>query len=188
MLPSGHIAAGYLVAEGVLRVIKPDLAPGQFEQLLFWGAFFGFCPDLDMFYAFLKAKGFTLPDKAINHRFYITHRPLFWFAFALAIYGFAGGSVYWQMFALMVWLGSWSHFLLDSFKVGVMWLWPFTNRFFAFRSPGEREEGPKTTFFGFWFWFLKYYPRHNPTTFYLEILVLLTAGFVFAHNFLGWFS
>ncbi len=182
MLPSGHIAAGYLLAEGTLRLLQPDLAPHQLHYLLWAGAFFAFVPDLDMFYAFFKARGFTLPDKEVNHRYYVTHRPLVWLIPSIAVYAFGAWfelkSVFFQFFGLMILLGAWSHFALDSFKVGVMWLWPFTNRYFAFRSPGEREQGPKLGFFGFWLWFLKYYPKQNPVTFYLEVLILLTAAFV----------
>jgi hypothetical protein len=184
MLPSGHIAAGYLVAQGALHLLKPELLPGQYNQLLFWGAFFGFCPDLDMFYAFYKAKGFTLPRREINHRAYLTHRPMFWLAVAAVVY-LAAPNPFWQMFALLIWLGTWSHFLLDSFKVGVQWLWPLTNRYFATLTPGVKENGPKTSFFKFWFWFLANYPKNNPVTFYLEVLILLTAAVVFSYSHLG---
>ena len=187
MLPSGHIAAGYLAAYGALHLIKPELASGQFAQLLFWGAFFGFCPDLDMFYAFSKAKSFTLPRKEINHRSYLTHRPLFWLGVGGLIFipAVIYASAFWQMFALMVWLGTWSHFVLDSFKVGIQWLWPIKNNFYAFLTPGEREEGPKTSFFRYWAWFLNYYARENRRTFLLEILILLTAAIVLALSKIG---
>ena len=184
MLPSGHIAAGYLVAQGALQLMKPELLPSQYSQLLFLGAFFGFCPDLDMFYAFFKARSFILPSKKNNHRSYITHRPMFWLATGLVIFALAPNQ-FWQMFGLLVWLGTWSHFILDSFKVGVKWLWPFNSKYYAFLAPGDREESPKTTFFGYWLSFLNYYPKNNPITFYLEILVLLTAAVVFSINYLG---
>jgi hypothetical protein len=184
MLPSGHIAAGYLVAQGALQLIKPDLLPTQYNQLLLWGAFFGFCPDLDMFYAFIKARSFTVPRKEINHRSYLTHRPLFWLGLSLIVYILAPNP-FWQIFALLMWLGTWSHFLLDSFKVGVKWLWPFTDKYYAFLSPGIKEDGPKTSFYKYWMWFLEYYPRHNPTTFYLEILILLAAAAVFGYTHIG---
>lgn len=181
MLPTGHIAAGYLVAEAVLLVLKPELNPAEKNQILFWGAFFAFVPDMDMFYAFYKAKGFTLPRKEVNHRFYLTHRPLVWLAVSASLYPFAVDSVFAQTFLLMVWLGTWSHFILDSFKVGVMWLWPLNSTYYAFKSPGQREEGPNVGFFDYWFWFLGFYRKSNPTTFYLEILILLTAGTVYIY-------
>ncbi len=181
MLPSGHIAAGYLVAEAALLILKPDLSPAERSQILFWGAFFGFVPDMDIFYAFYKAKGFILPKKEINHRVYLTHRPFVWLVVSAALYPFAIGSAFAQVFLLMVWLGTWSHFILDSFKVGVMWLWPVSSTFYAFKSPGLREDSSKTTFFKYWFWFLGYYRKSNSTTFYLEILILLTAVTVFVY-------
>lgn len=174
MLPSGHIAAGYLVAEAILQIAKPALSHSQNVHLLWWGAFFGFTPDLDMFYAFWRAKGFTLPRKEVNHRFYLTHRPMVWLAASLLIWLFAT-SPFWKTFALVVWLGSWSHFILDSLRVGVMWLWPFSNKFYALYKPGEREGTSRKSFYDYWMWFLNFYTTDHPVTFYLEILVLVAA-------------
>ena len=175
MLPPGHIAAGFLVAEGLLAVINPALTSNEFNALLFTGAFFGFVPDLDMFYAFFKARGFTIPGTKINHRAYLTHRPLFWLGVASIVFIFAP-SEFWKLFAVLVWLGTWSHFVLDSLKVGVMWLWPFTNKFYALKSAGEKEDNKSKGFFKYWFTHLTYfYPKKFTSTFVLEIIILFVS-------------
>ena len=181
MLPSGHIAAGYLVAYGTLHLIKPELAPSQYSQLLFLGAFFGFCPDLDAFYAFFEAKSLTVTSQEGYHRSYITHCPLFWLVLALVFFIFAANA-FWQMFALLIWLGTWSHFFLDSFNLGIKWLWPFTNKYYAFRNPGQKDDGPHLPFFAYWMWFLNYYKTEHSVTLYLEILILVTAAVVFGYT------
>ena len=68
MLPPGHIAAGYLATKLFLGVVKPELNTTQTDQLLMWGMFFAFAPDLDMFYAFWKVKGLKHTGKTFNHR------------------------------------------------------------------------------------------------------------------------
>jgi membrane-bound metal-dependent hydrolase YbcI (DUF457 family) len=173
MLPPGHIVAGFLVAEGLLAIIEPSLTIQQTNALLVTGALFGFIPDLDFFYAFLKARGFTIPGTKINHRAYLTHRPLFWLALAFIIFIFAQ-SEFWKLFAILVWLGTWSHFVLDSLKVGVMWLWPFNSKFYAILSPGQKEDNQAKGFFNYWFTHLTFfYPKKFTSTFVLEIIILL---------------
>jgi len=178
MLPPGHAAAGFLVAKTLIELTQPQLSNTQVNNLLVAGAFFGFAPDLDMFYAFFKAKGFTLQNKAINHREYITHHPFFWLALGLLIVALAQNQ-FWQYFGILVWLGSWSHFLLDSHFVGVMWLWPFSNKFYAIKNPGQREEHNVQGFFNFWFSFVtKVYPKITPPTFYTEIVLLIVTAII----------
>lgn len=173
MLPPGHAAAGFLVALAMTKITPIDLSNVQINTLLISGAFFGFAPDLDMFYAFFRARGFTLPQKSINHRAYITHRPFVWLVLGLGIILLAQNQ-FWQYFGAIVWLGSWSHFLLDSHFVGVMWLWPFSQKFYAVKSPGQREDHQATGFFKFWFSFVtKIYPKITPPTFYTEIILLI---------------
>ena len=56
MLPTGHIAAGFLTAHALIKILKPDLDASQVNQLLAFGAFWGFAPDLDVFYSFARQK------------------------------------------------------------------------------------------------------------------------------------
>ncbi len=173
MLPPGHIVAGFLVAKGLLAITDPALTTTQTHALLWAGAFFGFVPDLDMFYAFFKAKGFTLPGTKVNHRSYLTHRPMVWLALGIAV-SLLSTDPFWQLFGLLIWLGSWSHFILDSLQVGVMWLWPLDNKFYALKNPGEMQNNDRRGFFSYWIRHLTYfYPKEFTSTFVLEIVILI---------------
>lgn len=173
MLPTGHIAAGFLVAQGLLIVTEPSLTTTQTQALLWAGAFFGFVPDLDMFYAFFKSKSFTVPGTKINHRYYLPHRPMVWLALGILVSIFAPNQ-FWQLFGIVIWLGSWSHFLLDSLQVGVMWLWPLNSKFYALKDPGVKENNDTKGFFNFWIRHLTYfYPKKFTSTFVLELVILI---------------
>ncbi|MBI5530332.1 MAG: metal-dependent hydrolase [Candidatus Doudnabacteria bacterium] len=177
MLPPGHVAAGYLTAQALLKIVKPELPQAEINQLLWWGFFWGFAPDLDNFAAFLKVKSFyyNKKDNSIHRQFY-THIPVLWLLAGLAVY-FLAANAYWQMFGLLIWLGSWSHFLLDSIEYGVMWLWPFNKELWAFKNRGVKKQIDGESFFRYWTSFLKLYVTR--LTFYIEIIILVCALVVF---------
>ncbi len=173
MLPPGHIAAGYLTAEALLHLTHPALSSAQTTNLLYWGAFFGFSPDFDEFVFFAQTKGLLVnPPAETNHREYYSHAPILWLIAGLLIY-FLAASTYVKYIGLLLWLGSWSHFLLDSIGFGVMWLWPFSRRQFALVSPGKKQHIAERNFWKHSWEFLKVYSR--TATFYVEIIILLTA-------------
>lgn len=179
MLPPGHIAAGFIVAKSLLAIANPGFDQSQTNTLLFLGTFFSFAPDLDMFYAFVKTRSFTVPGKQINHRAYLTHSPLLWLAVGLAIF-FISSDPLIKYTGLLIWLGSWSHFILDSLKVGVRWLYPFNTKFYALKSAGDQEDIPKKSFFAFWWYCLtQVYVKKFASTFVLEIIILITAVVIF---------
>ena len=173
MLPPGHIAAGYLVGRAVLHLGHPDLSIEQERPLLMLGCFFAFAPDFDFFYVFFKEKGFIIKKGDINHRKLISHAPVLWLIAGLIIYGLSD-DVFWQYFGLLLWLCSWSHFLMDSIQHGVMWLWPFTNRSFALKDPDIKDPHfPATGFLSFWFLFVKHYAERIRWTFYAEVTLII---------------
>ena len=179
MLPPGHFAAGFLIGTGVASLFHNQLTPGEMQLLALAGGFFGFAPDLDMFYAFLKNRGFSFHDTTIYHRDYITHTPLFWLVICSLILLFSVG-IFWKLFAIVLLLGAVSHLFLDSFKVGIRWFWPWSNDYFAFLNPDPKEYHQTKGFFRYWFDFLKIYttdPTFRPT-FILEIALLLITAMV----------
>lgn len=182
MLPPGHLAAAYLLSDYLLTHLHPALSPGQIHKLVFWGTFFGFAPDLDSFYAFYQAKGFTITGSKINHRKFISHRPLLWLAAGLLIYFFAW-TTFVKYIGLLLWLCSWSHFVLDSFWVGVEWLWPFNSKFYALKEPGVIHENNTKGFFNYWIAFLKLYSTKGRLTFYVEIILLILVAAKIVFNF-----
>ncbi len=184
MLPPGHVAAGYLIALSLLKIAKPDIDPAHARYLLWLGAFFAFAPDLDMFYAFAKVKRFAIQIDKINHRELLSHAPMLWFLAGLILI-LASHDTFWRLVGLLIWLGSWSHFLLDSIQKGIMWLWPFRRKLFALLESSELklQEIPQNFFdfkgfFRYWFSFVKYYINDFSATFYLEMVLIITALYV----------
>jgi len=177
MLPFGHLAAGYLIADSLAKA--SGLPPNQAASLTWWGIFFAFAPDLDVFYSFWKAGGFTPPDNSHNHRGYFTHGPLLWLTAGSCLFLF-GPTAYWRFLGLLLWLCSWSHFVLDSGRTGVPWLWPFRRRLYAFREPGVVEGNPAKGFFPYWLNMLRLYKEKAPLVFWLEIALVLVATVKFA--------
>ncbi len=179
MLPIGHLAAGYLTTIGVVKLVKPELDPGQINYLLALGAFWGFAPDLDQFWFFFKNKNFLVapPGATKTHREFITHAPVVWLLAGLAFYLF-GKSEFVKLFGILVWFSSWSHFLLDSIAFGIPWLWPFTNKLYAIKDAGQNPICIEDkNFFQHSLKFLREYSKK--ISFYLEILIILTALIIF---------
>jgi hypothetical protein len=180
MLPPGHIAAGYLTGLALLKITRPALGPAQTNSLLVWAAFFGFAPDLDAFYFFFKNRTF-LVGKEIgankNHRFYWSHAPVLWLLAGLAVY-FLANNTYIKFVGLLLWLGSWSHFLLDSVEYGIMWLWPFSTKIYALKNL-DIIPIPESGFINHTWKFLKIYSAR--ISFYLEILIIILALTIYFH-------
>jgi len=180
MLPPGHVAAGYLVAEALLKFTKPALSSAELHQLVWWGVFFSFAPDLDNFLAFARVKSFYYYQKDNSiHRQFLSHVPLLWLIPGSLVYLFAP-TLYLKYFGLMLWLGSWSHFLVDSIEYGVMWLWPFNREVWALKDRGVKKQIDGNSFFAYWVTFLKHY--FTRLTFYAEILVIISAVIIFISN------
>ena len=177
MLPPGHIAAGYLTAEALLKLTHPNITLAQSSALLWWGVLFGFLPDLDTFYVFFQQRAFRIKSSyENNHRKFFTHAPILWLIPGLLIY-FLSKDVYHQCIGLVLWLASWSHFLLDSIEDGVMWLWPFSSKQFALRYPSQIivEENK---FFNYWWKFTIQYATTR-LSFYFEVLIIISAIIIF---------
>ncbi|HVY67780.1 MAG TPA: metal-dependent hydrolase [Patescibacteria group bacterium] len=177
MLPPGHIAAGYLTGLAFLQAAHPVLSETQTMRLLWWSAFCGFAPDLDMFYYFARNRTWLVAgeNKARgNHRYYLSHAPALWLAAGLLVYA-ASGSAFGRALGLLLWLGSWSHFLLDSIDYGIMWLWPFSKTVYSLRRREVLIQNFRTGFVSHTWEFLKGYAR--TLTFYAEAAILIAAGF-----------
>lgn len=183
MLPPGHIAAGYLTAYSLLRLVGYNFDIQQTNQLLFWGMFFGFVPDMDMFIAFIRVRGFSINANKSDHRKFITHAPLVWLAAGLAVY-FLTSSPFTKFIGLMILVGVGSHLFLDTLQYGIMWLWPFSKRLYAFKDRGEKITQPSSEyrgFFSYWLEFARLYMTKVKLSFYFEIAIIITAILVYTH-------
>jgi membrane-bound metal-dependent hydrolase YbcI (DUF457 family) len=181
MLPPGHFAAGYLSTKALLKYLPYSFTAAQINQLLFFGAFIGLAVDFDLVYAFLKLKSLRATDPKASHRKFISHAPIIWLAIGLAIY-FVAKNPFYKSAGLIIWLASWSHFLLDSLEWGVIWLWPFSKKRFAiFKTPDAAELDKslgQQGFFKYLFNYLKFYSTR--ISFYLEVLIIIIAILTYA--------
>lgn len=179
MLPTGHIAAGFLTGILVGKVFVPEVSSDHLKILGLWGGFFGFLPDIDEFWFFLKNKSLLVAQKSEkSHREFFTHAPVLWLSAGLLLIAvseiFERNDL--KIFGLLVWFSSWSHFLLDSVEYGIMWLWPKRKLYALFK----REKAiyiPEKHFFAHSIHFLKEYSR--TFSFYLEILIIAIALITF---------
>lgn len=178
MLPPGHVAGGYLTAYALIKLTHPALDQQHIDSLLLTGAFLGFAPDLDSFYAFYKVKSFTIQNNQVNHRGFLSHTPFVWLIAGLLIY-FLSSNEFIKYIGLLVWLGPWSHFALDSFSHGVKWLWPLNDKFYALQDPGKSKGLEQKGFTQYWFKFLFNYTHKRKSTFIAEVLIILTALIIF---------
>lgn len=181
MLPPGHIAAGYLTAYGLVKLIQPEIDPSAVRDMYLWGMFWGFAPDLDNFFAFWKMKSWWYKggsDSGMHRKFY-SHVPVLWLLAGVILY-FLVSSAYWKMVVVLLVLGSFSHFVLDSIEFGVKWLWPFSDKLVALVNPGVKKDIQANGFFSYWLTFLSYY-KSRPT-FFLEIIILISAVLIFLYS------
>lgn len=176
MLPPGHFAAGYLASLAVLHIAGIPVQGN--EPLVLWGIFVAVAPDLDMFFSFAKIRSFTIDNARANHRKYLSHRPLVWFALSVPLI-LDGPSESWRLAGILLLVGSWSHFLLDSLQYGVMWLWPFSHRLIALRDTGKNLPIADHRFFQFWKAFLTSYIREFRLTAIAEVCVIIFASCIF---------
>jgi len=180
MLPTGHIAGGYLVVQTMLALAHPALSVVEQQQLLLWGMFFGFAPDLDMFWVFIKTKRFVASDE-ISHREFWSHAPILWFLGGLAVFffGLMRQNIFIEYLGIVVWLGSWSHFLFDTIQQGVMWLWPWGRKPLALLDQGVRDNIPLQAFVSYWIKSVKFYVTRFVVSFVLELTVITVALLVY---------
>lgn len=175
MLPPGHIAGGYLVGTLIQSVIHRFFPGVETPNLPLLGVIFGTIPDFDYFYTFFKYS-FTPDSEGSNHRNYPSHVPWIWLLISVIFCYFFPERIFtW----LMLWLGSWTHFMLDSLQFGIMWAWPLSEKRFALRSFTKRPAKSHTGFFSYWWNFLSHYPRELTFTFTSEALLIVIALFVY---------
>ncbi len=180
MLPPGHIAAGFLITKGLLVLTKPALSAIEQQRLLWWGMFFGFAPDLDTFAVFIKVKRFIGSDD-ISHRKFWSHAPILWLIGGLAIFffGLARHNLFIEYFGLVAWLGSWSHFALDTVQHGVIWFWPWRKEPLALFDQGVKSHIPPQDFWPYWFQSVKFYATRFTLSFCIELVAVIAALFVY---------
>lgn len=177
MLPPGHIAAGYITAKFVISSLHYNLTAHEVNNLILWGTFFAFAPDLDFFYAFAKSKSLRIENDKVIHRKFFSHAPVLWLMAGLAIF-FLAATPYHKAFGLLLWICSWTHFILDS-QWGIMWFWPISTKFYPFSDEHyKRIYGTETPIAekGFWkYWWTLTKSVYLNKAGLIEIVLILIA-------------
>lgn len=182
MLPSGHVAGGYLVGIAFSELFLKEKNLELQNFFIVATIFFSFAPDLDSFWYFFKNRSFLVSagnDKK-NHRQYLSHAPVLWLLISLSFL-LIPNSEYLKYLGFAILLGSWSHFILDSLNYGIMWFWPFSYKLYAFKNAGVNNiEVKEQKFFPHTIGFLKQYGQ--TITFIFEVIVILSAIIYYLNN------
>ena len=179
MLPTGHLAAGYLVTKFSLNALLPLFPQADQPKFLIAGAVAAVIADVDVFVSIAKIGKFVSSTKEVDHRKNVFHAPAFHFALAALgfIVGWLGRWSDLQLYAILYFIGFASHFILDSLSYGIMWLWPLKNRLFALHEAGVYHDIPTNSVREFWTKLAVFY--FTRAEFYLELLLLALAAYFF---------
>ena len=148
MVLPGHLSAGYLITRAVLAQSAAIFSPTQILILYAIGILSGELPDVDLIWFnwvhfWRKVRNPKYQKHTLDsHRDYFSHAPLLWLVITglIMAVGYLASSPFTEFTGLLILLGTWSHFALDSIEAGIMWLWPFSHRRFALHKVDEREQ------------------------------------------------
>jgi len=178
MILPGHLALGYLVTYGLLKLLNPGFSAADSNFILAIGTIFGAIVDFDFISYFIRNKTLRLRND-VSHRDQLSHAPLLWLIIGLLIFFFAD-DVFTKVIGLTVWISTWSHFAFDSFEHGVMWRYPFSKRKYSLfgdkRFETKKGEGLVSHYYRFFF---EYYPTRK--TFWIELAVVILFLVVYFH-------
>lgn len=118
----GHLPAGYLVTDALLR--GRGVPEAARRRLLAAGLMASVAPDLDLLYFYL------LSDRQRVHHEFLPHLPLAWVpmlaAAAVVLASVRAGRTTWLGLAIVA-LNLLGHLALDTTAGGIQWLWPFSS-------------------------------------------------------------
>ncbi len=177
MLPPGHIAAGFITADAIIKLVPYKFSIRETHYLLALGTMLAFVPDLDFFYVFSRVGDFKIDNSKENHRTLFTHAPVVWLVLGLIVFAFAKSPFY-KVVGLEIWLCTWSHFIVDS-EWGIMWLWPFSKKFFPFSHEFyvKKYQQPRVSlnksFWVYWWDVLK--DHYSKKQALIEIFIIIVA-------------
>jgi len=170
MILPGHLALGYLVTYGLLKLFHLEFSVADTNFILLFGTIFGAIVDLDFLSYFLKNRTLKMRND-ISHRDQISHAPLLWLIIGLLIFFFAD-DVFTKVIGLTVWISTWSHFAFDSFEHGIMWRYPFSKKRYNLWGDKPFIARKKEGLIGYYYrFFFHYYPTRK--TFWIELLVVV---------------
>ncbi len=176
MFLAGHFAAGYLVTYLLLNYFHID--PFYRNTFLLLGAIAGVLPDLDVLAHFRKARSLKLGSNGESHRDFITHAPIVWLLIGSLII-FFGDTFSTELSGIILILGTWTHFIIDTLEYGIRWGWPFSKKNIAVfkNAPKHNLTGKESN--------REYYKKMSKEiyfktkSFYIEIVLIAMALILF---------
>ena len=170
MILSGHLALGYLVTYGLLKLFNFGFSAADTNFILLLGTVFGAIVDLDFFSYFIKNKTLRIKEN-VSHRDQMSHSPLLWLIVGLIVF-FFGSDLFSKVIGLTIWLSTWGHFVFDTFEHGVMWRYPFSNKKYSLfgdnKFKSRKDESLVRHYLRF---FTEFYP--STRTFWIELIVVV---------------
>jgi len=145
-----HLPTGYIIARAFIAKNKHVSS----KKLIFFSMFGAFFPDIDMLYFHLIDKG------KIHHHEYFTHYPIVWFGL-LALY-----LLYFNIYYFIFILNGCMHLILDSLVGDILWLAPFSHKYFSLFIVTARYKPWWLNFIFHW-------------SFVLELSILLVALYLY---------
>ncbi len=125
----GHIAAGYLVSQGLIAILP--IPADERLAMLTLGTLAGVLPDLDALYYFAKKKAVMLSDDFTHHQ-WVSHTfpPYLILTGLLLVLGWFTANTSLQNASLFLGVSVCIHLLLDMVGSGdgIMILWPISRR------------------------------------------------------------
>jgi len=181
MVLPGHLSGGYLATGAVLSLFSLPLSSAEINALYIIGTIAGEIPDIDLF-AFYFEKKKDSHSSNDTHREYLTHTPFFWLIFSsiISLFGLIFSSSFVMILGLIVFVGTISHFILDSIDYGIVWFSPFYKKRFAIFEMKPIEVKSENEVIGslsyYWNYLQSAYLKQ--VTFYAEVLITIIAIFV----------
>ena len=148
----GHLPAGYFVTKSILKKFKLPLDGPMGKWLFLAGLIGAILPDFDLAYWVLFDEYGTG-----SHRFYYTNYPLIYLLIlALFVIIYFPFRKKWLKYGLIiVFTNIFVHLFLDSFFLGIKWLWPFYDRLIGLYNVNFTGGILVDNYFHHWFWYLE---------------------------------
>lgn len=158
-----HIPAGFLCSHLLTQRNKKTIKkPSLMNTYILLGLLGSVLPDFDIAYKLL------LDPLEKNHHHYWTHIPIFWLSlwlgFALLSRIMKNKSLF--LGATILFANALLHLVLDTIVGNIMWLYPLSDKFFAFFTIAKTYEMPVLNYIIHW-------------TFIFEIIIITWAFIVF---------
>lgn len=146
-----HLPSGYLLARALRHRRGPVMVAALIGSVL---------PDFDMLW-------FHFVDQSVHHHRFWPHIPAVWLVTSVTALPLVWRVCKdWFVVCLAVLAGVWLHLILDTWAGDILWLWPFSDRFFSLFTVPAAQSNWVLSFVLHW-------------TFLAEIAIILAALIVY---------